>query len=157
MNSEETSGSTCTWRTGVNVCRMRRSSVKYCLFHQHWVRLVDHGVLGRQQDDELVEWLEQFQPYGPYGNQPGQWWASVDALWPALKGVADPPVLTDALSNELYLRRAQVSYARNGREWTGDPWPRLTGYPLPGWPIDANERVLPQPAAMRVSEASETR
>lgn len=133
IGMETESSSTCSWRTGAHGCKMKRSSAKHCLFHLHWLRLVDHGVLGRQQYDEFVDWWEQYQPYGPYGDRPGQWWASVAALWPALTGVGDPPVLTQAIDRELYLRRAEVRKHLAGLPWPGDPWPRLHGEPLPAW------------------------
>lgn len=124
---------TCGWRTGVNACRMLRGTDKHCLWHRYWIRLLDVSVPGRSQQDEFVEWWEQFQPYGIYGDRPGQWWASIDALWPALTGVGDPPILTQAVENELLLRRAQVRRYRQGQPWTGDPWPRRSGEPLPQW------------------------
>lgn len=124
---------TCGWRTGVNTCRMLRGTDKHCLWHRYWIRMVDVGVLGRSQQDEFMEWWEQFQPYGIYGDRPGQWWASIDALWPALTGVGDPPVLTHALENELLVRRAQVRRYQLGQPWTSDPWPRRSGEPLPAW------------------------
>jgi len=126
----------CGWRTGAHACKMLRSTAKHCLFHAHWIRLVDHGVFGRQQYDEFCEWWEQYQPYGPYGDQPGQWWASIAALWPALTGVGDPPVLTRAIENELYVRRAEVRRHLSGLPWLGDPWPRVQGEPLPAWTPD---------------------
>ena len=126
----------CSWRTGAHVCRMRRSTARHCLFHAHWIRLVDYGVLGRQQYEEFCEWWEQYQPYGPYGDRPGQWWASIASLWPALTGLGDPPRLTTALEDELVVRRAEVSRFRRGLAWTGVPWPRYSGEPLPRWERD---------------------
>lgn len=124
---------TCGWRTGVNTCRMLRGTDKHCLWHRYWIRLVDVCVPGRSQEDEFVEWWEQFQPYGIYGDRPGQWWGSIDALWPALTGAGDPPVLTQAMENELLLRRAQVRRYQLGVPWGSDPWPRISGEPLPVW------------------------
>lgn len=133
MTSATDPGKTCGWRTGVNTCRMLRGTDKHCLWHRYWIRLVDAGVPGRPQRDEFVEWWEQFQPWGIYSDRPGQWWASIEALWPALMGVGEPPVLTQAIENELLLRRAQVRRYKQGQPWLSDPWPRRIGAPLPAW------------------------
>lgn len=124
---------TCAWRTGAYVCRMMPTSARYCLFHRHWLTLIDARVFGRSQQDEFREWWEQFQPYGRYGDNPGLWWADMHVLWACLTGLGEPPLLTDALSRELYLRRAQVRRYRQGVAWERDPWPRMTGAPLPPW------------------------
>lgn len=124
---------TCGWRTGVHPCRMLRGTKTYCLFHSHWARLVEVRQLDRPQAEEFAVWWEQFQPWGIYGDRPGPWWASVAALWPALRGVADPPRLTSMLENELCLRRAEVSRYQRGICWDRDPWPRVSGEPLPEW------------------------
>lgn len=104
------------------------------MWHAHWLRLVDAGSLGRPQAEVFAEWWEQFQPYGIYGDNPGPWWAAVEVLWPAMIGLGEPPVLTSALVNELLLRRAEVRHQRQGQPWERDPWPRVTGLPLPAWP-----------------------
>jgi len=130
---------TCDWRTGAARCAMRVSSGLRCQWHAHWVRLVDAGNLGRQQKDEFAEWWEQFQPYGIYGDRPGQWWAALDVLWAAMTGCADAPVLTASLELELYTRRAEVGRYKQGLAWP-DHWQRLSGPPLPPW-----ERSLWQP------------
>lgn len=127
---------TCGWRTGVNSCRLLRGTDKHCPWHRYWIRLVDVGVLGRPQRDEFVEWWEQFQPYGMYGDRPGQWWASIDLLWPALTGVGDPPVLTVVFENELALRRAEVWRHRQGLPCLSSPRPRVHGEPLPVWSVE---------------------
>lgn len=124
---------TCDWRTGPRVCAMRPTSGRHCVWHAYWRRLVDAGNLGRQQYDEFCEWWEQFQPYGIYGDNPGQWWADTSVLWPALTGLGELPVQTPAISNELLLRRAEVRHYKQGLAWTRDPWPRVSGLPLPTW------------------------
>lgn len=131
--SDAVSVPTCGWRTGVRICRMLSGTNKYCGFHAHWVRLVERGRLDRQQYDEFCVWWEQFQPWGIYGDRPGQWWASIAVLWAALTGLAEAPKLTAVINNELILRRWEVSRYVRGVAWDHDPWPRLTGEPMPKW------------------------
>lgn len=131
--SEEASAKVCQWRTGVMMCRLIPTAGKYCLWHQHWVRLVDVGNLGRQQREEFGEWLEQFQPYGLYAENPGQWWADVDVLWQCLTGHTEAPRLTDVLARELYIRRAEVRRHLSGLPMGETPWDRVSGSPLPAW------------------------
>lgn len=141
---------TCAWRQGAHQCRMIPTSGRHCVWHAYWMRLVDAGNLGRQQYDEFCEWWEQFQPYGIYGDNHGQFWADRSVLWPALTGLGEPPVMTTAIANELLLRRAEVRHYKQGLDWPRDPWPRVSGLPLPEWQaevwqkkIDENRRVLP--------------
>jgi hypothetical protein len=124
---------TCAWRTGAYACRLPAGSGHRCAWHAYWLRLVDAGNLGRQQYDEFGEWWEQFQPWGQYAENHGPWWAAIEALWPALTGLADPPVLTRELRNELLLRRADVRRYLTGQPSGQAPWPRLHGQPLPAW------------------------
>lgn len=140
----------CAFRYGSHLCKMRPTSGRHCVWHAYWLRLADAGNLGRQQYDEFIEWWEQFQPYGIYGDNPGQWWADHDLLWQAMIGVGDPPVLTPVLSKELQLRRAEVRHYKQGLPWVKDPWPRVSSLPLPAWEadvwqkkIDEARRVLP--------------
>lgn len=124
---------TCEWRTGDRRCAVPVYSQRHCAFHQHWLRLVDYGVLGRQQYEEFCEWWEQFQPYGMYGDRPGFWWADCDVLWAALTGTGALPVKTREIETELLLRRRDVqSYARS-LPHGHDTEPRLTGCGLPPW------------------------
>jgi hypothetical protein len=150
--SEEASAKVCQWRTGVLMCRLIPTAGKYCLWHQHWVRLVDVGNLGRQQREEFGEWWDQFQPYGLYAENPGQWWADVDVLWQCLTGHTEAPCLTDVLARELYIRRAEVRRYLSGLPMGETPWDRVSGLPLPAWIRDEwqakvdqkeNSRVLP--------------
>jgi len=141
----------CTWRTGAHACRMPTAADRRCGWHRYWIRLVDGGNVGRQQYDEFCDWWEQFQPYGTYADNPGPWWAAIEALWPAMTGLGDPPVLTAALENELVLRRAEVRRFRVGVAWGRDPWPRVSGLPLPVWEAAAwQAKAGPVPIA-RVS------
>lgn len=123
----------CAWRHGAYHCKLRPTSGRYCVWHAYWLRLVDAGTLGRSQYDEFGEWWEQFQPYGIYGDNPGPWWAAIEVLWPALTGLGEPPVLIPAIGNELLLRRAEVRHYQQGLAWGRDPWPRVSGLPLPVW------------------------
>lgn len=123
----------CQWRTGVLFCQLIPTAGKYCLWHQHWVRLVDAGNLGRQQREEFGEWWEQFQPYGLYAENPGQWWAHVDVLWSCLCGYAQPTRLTDIQARELYIRRCEVRRYLSGLPMGVTPWERVYDLPLPAW------------------------
>lgn len=124
---------TCAWRTGAARCQIRvRADGLRCQWHTHWVRLVDAGHLDQQQYEAFVEWWEQFQPYGHYGDNPGPWWAAIEVLWPVLTGCGEPPVLTSEISRELQLRRAEVRHYRDGLSWS-DPWPRVMSLLLPRW------------------------
>jgi len=127
---------TCAWRTGAYACRMPVGSAHRCAWHQHWMRLVDAGNIGRQQFEEFAEWWEQFQPYGNYGENHGPWWAAIDVLWPALTGMDDPPLLTREIRNELMLRRVDVRHYLLGQPGPKAPWPRIEGQPLPAWRAD---------------------
>ncbi len=140
---------TCVWRTGAHTCKLLPTSGRHCAWHAHWMRLVNAGNIERQQYDEFCEWREQFQPYGRYGDNHGLWWAAIEVLWPAMIGLDEAPVLTPALESELLLRRAEVRRYRAGLAWDRDPWPRVSGMPLPVWQaeewrkkIDV-QRVLP--------------
>lgn len=124
---------TCVFRYGAHACQMRPTSGRRCVWHAYWLRMVEAGNIGKGQYDEFCEWWEQFQPYGIYGDNPGQWWADTAVLWPAMTGLGEPPVLTLACSNELILRRAEVRHYRQGLDWVRDPWPRVKGKPLPVW------------------------
>lgn len=139
-----------------------------CQWHRHWLRLVDRGSLGQSQSDAFAEWWEQFQPYGCYADHPGAWWADMHVLWACLTGLGEMPVLTAVLSRELYLRRAEVRHFKLGLPWK-EPWPRVSGYPLPPWEparwqatVNAQclhalkQRVLPQHETMRISETAES-
>lgn len=123
----------CVWRTGVQGCRMLPTSGRHCAWHGHWMRLVDVGNVGRQQYAEFCDWWELFQPYGIYGDHPGQWWADKHVLWQALMGEGQPPVLSESIANELLLRRAEVRRYRQGVAWGADPWARVDETPLPRW------------------------
>lgn len=124
---------TCAWRTGTHLCKLLPTSGRHCIWHSYWMRLVDAGNFERQQYEEFCEWWEQFQPYGTYGDNPGPWWAAIDVLWPALTGLGEAPVLTSGVQKELLLRRAEVRRYKHGLTWDRDPWPRMTGSPLPVW------------------------
>lgn len=127
----------CAWHTGTRRCGILVSAGTRCQWHQHWMRLVDAGVVGRDQSAEFCEWWEQFQPWGVYAMNPGPWWADVALLWTCLIGLGVMPVLTAEISGELYLRRAQVRRYLHGLPWPGDPWPRHTELSLPPWQADA--------------------
>lgn len=131
--SEEASAKVCQWRTGVLMCRLIPTAGKYCLWHQHWVRLVDVGQLAKPQREAFGEWWEQFQPYGLYAENPGQWWADVDVLWQCLTGHTEAHRLTDVLARELYIRRAEVRRYLSGLPMGETPWERVSGLPLPPW------------------------
>lgn len=140
----------CAFRYGAHLCKMRPTSGRHCVWHAYWLRLVDAGNIARQQYDEFCEWWEQFQPYGIYGDNPGQWWADRDVLWPAMTGLGEPPVMTSLIQRELILRRAEVRHYKQGLPSMKDPWPRIEGKPLPEWnaaqwqeKIDEAQRVLP--------------
>lgn len=130
----------CVWRTGVYGCRMPVASERRCGWHRYWVRMADAGNIARAQYDEFCEWWEQFQPYGSYADNHGPWWAAVEALWPALTGVGDPPVMTSSIENELLLRRAEVRRFLAGQQGVVAPWPRVHGLPLPSWETDVWQR-----------------
>lgn len=123
----------CQWRTGVLFCQLIPTAGKYCLWHQHWVRLVDVGQLAKQQREVFGEWWEQFQPYGLYAENPGQWWADVDLLWQCLCGNQAPVKLSDVQARELYMRRAEVRRHLSGLPMGETPWARVHGLPLPAW------------------------
>lgn len=126
---------TCRWRTGDRRCAIPMTP--YCSFHSHWMRLVDHRVLDRQQQEEFFDWWEQFQPYGRYGNNPGIWWADRDVLWAALTGVGAVPVTDESIKMELYLRRVEVrNFLRNEARVINNSWDRKMGLPLPAWDAD---------------------
>lgn len=124
---------TCAWRTGNRQCVLVPTGDVRCQWHRQWGRLIDLGIVGRSQYDEFAEWWEQFQPYGCYAENPGPWWADIHALWSCLVGLGELPVLTEELARELYLRRVEVRRYRQGIAWERDPWPRITGSPLPPW------------------------
>jgi hypothetical protein len=132
--------STCPWRTGVYQCKLLPTAGKYCQWHQYWLRLVDAGNLGRQQREEFMEWREQFQPYGIYAYNPGQWWADGEVVWAALTGVGEAPRMTEAIASELLLRRAEVRRYQQGQAWEHNPWARVDGSPLPEWSAEAWKR-----------------
>jgi hypothetical protein len=140
---------TCAWHTGASRCALHVFAEQRCQWHRQWVRLVDAGNLGRQQYAEFAEWWEQFQPYGRYGDNPGQWWAALDVLWPAMTGCDVAPVLTLDISRELQARRAEVRRFKAGLDWQ-DPWPRLHGAPLPEWNREQWQAKVVALAAERV-------
>ena len=133
MKMESLKPQICGWRTGPKHCLIAVLSGSHCAWHQHWLRVVGAGNVGRQQFEEFCEWWEQFQPYGQYAENHGPWWAAVDVLWAALTGVAAVPAMTTVIANELLLRRAEVRRFRQRLPWTGDPWPRMSDMPLPAW------------------------
>ena len=136
--------STCAWRTGAYACTIPASSGHRCAWHGYWLRIVETGNIGRQQYEEFCEWWEQFQPYGQYAENHGPWWAAIEVLWTALTGMADPPMLTREIRSELLLRRAEVRHMKIGQPWTRDPWPRLSGTPLPVWePAQWQRKIRP--------------
>lgn len=125
----------CAWRTGTTHCRMRPSGA-YCSWHSYWLRLVEHGNLMRQQQEEFFEWWEQFQPYGIYADQPGPWWADKELLWAAIIGKQDPPAKTSEVERELILRRHEVRRYSQGLTIAIEPSERVAGLPLPSWQED---------------------
>lgn len=123
----------CSWRTGTRLCALMPTRSGRCQWHGYWARVVDAGLVGRDQCAEFGEWWEQFQPWGVYAENPGPWWAEVNLLWACLVGLGEMPVLTNELTRELYLRRTEVRRYRQGMAWEHEPWPRVTGAPLPPW------------------------
>ncbi len=125
---------TCSWAMESRRCAMLATADGLCGWHRYWVRLIDHGAPGRDEQEEFADWWEQFQPTGPYGESPGQWWAAIESLWPALHGHAHGPSITEGMQRELYLRRTEVlRFYRGIRDVMRAPWPRLSGLPLPAW------------------------
>lgn len=125
---------TCGWNTEGRPCALLSTSAGFCLWHRHWLRLIEHGAPGRNDHEEFAEWWEQFQPYGNYALNPGQWWSAIDVLWPALRGIGMSPILTHETEHELFLRRSEVHRYEHGLPaMTRAPWARLSGGPLPPW------------------------
>lgn len=124
---------TCSWTIESRTCGMLATASGFCLWHRHWLRLIDDGAPGRTDHEEFADWWEQFQPYGAYGLNPGQWWAAIDVLWAALRGMGMSAILTKEIERELFLRQSEVHRYERGLSALKAPWPRVTGLPLPPW------------------------
>lgn len=136
LDHTESAAPLCHWRTGDRHCKLFPTAGRYCLWHQYWFRVVEQGDLPRSQREEFGAWWEQFQPWGTYAENPGQYWADVEVVWAGVSGERELPVMTSVIERELLLRRAEVRRYRASQEWGGDPWLRITGYPLPPWHIN---------------------
>ncbi len=124
----------CSWTIESRACQMLATSNGWCGWHRYWHQLIERGAPGRTEFEEFTDWWEQFQPWGAYASSSGQWWASVDVIWQALRGFTLPPLITDEIERELRLRHSEVFWFRRGLERAmNPPWTRLTGPPLPAW------------------------
>lgn len=124
---------TCSWTSESRTCAMITTASGLCAWHRDWLRLIDDGAPGRTDHEEFADWWDQFQPYGAYGSHPGPWWAAIDVLWAALRGLSTAPMLTKEIDRELFLRRSEVHRYEHGLSTLKAPWVRVTGLPLPPW------------------------
>lgn len=123
-----------------------------CQWHRHWVRLIEQGAPGRDEREEFFDWLEQFRPWGPYGHDPGQWWADGAVLWTALRGTGANPVMTGAIYRELDVRSRICQRLAHGLGPIPTvTWTRCCGWPLPEW----SEALAAQMVALRVQRPAQ--
>lgn len=101
INSRTYQGMTlCSWSTAEKLCNLFVSgNCDYCAWHVEWQRQLQDSPLITEYD-ALCPWLTQFAPGGPYGANPGQWWADPQTIIQVCHGIGYVPARTERMKCE---------------------------------------------------------